>query len=254
MTDCRVIRDLFPLYADGQASEASVRLVETHTAHCPQCRTILERMTAPLEAEPDQARADFALLLRKQRRKIVVRVLLVCLAMALIWLMGWWIYMETHFYGETPKLVTTDRDKILSEVPRLALTDSELALADTIRTLPAVKAAIAAGELTQDITPADVEAEICPLLPEDADQILVFVIHSNPGVEYCTDDLRFILEFLDPDNDSVTDCVRKTIGVLNKDGSSTGTVYILEYYPVTGRTYCEKQKMTHMWFSFLNMP
>lgn len=253
MTDCSVIRDLMPLYADGQASEATVRLVEAHTAHCPHCRAMLDRMTVPMEPEPEEAHAEFAQLLRKQRRKFTIRVLLVCLAMALVWLVGWWIHMETHFYGETPELITTDRDKILSQMPQLALTDAELELADIIRTLPAVETAIAAGEQTRDVALADVEAEIRPALPGNTEQIRVSVINSAIYLEYDCDELRFSLGYLDPDNNGTVDCIRKLVGVLNKDGRSADTVYLLEYYPILERTYYEKQQLTHMWFSFLDM-
>lgn len=253
MTDCNVIRDLMPLYADGQASEATVRLVEEHAAQCPHCRTMLDRMTAPMEPEPEEPQADFAQLLRKQRRKFTVRVLMVCLAMALVWLVGWWIHMETHFYGETPRLITTDRDKILSQMPQLALSDAEQGLADTIRTLPAVEAAIAAGEQTRDIAPADVEAEIRPVLPENAERISVTVINSTIYLEYDSGELRFSLGYLDPDNNGTVDCIRKLVGVLNKDGRTSDTVYLLEYYSLLERTYCEKQQLTHLWFSFREM-
>lgn len=251
MTDCNVIRDLMPLYADGQASEATVRLVEAHTANCPHCRTMLDRMTAPMEPEPEDARADFERLLRKQRRKFVVRVLLVCLVMAMVWLIGWWIHMERSFDRRENRVVTTNASIILSQMPQLALTEAEQALADTIRSLPAVEAAIAAGELTQDIATAHVAEEIGPVLPEDAEQLSVYVVHSNPAVEYCTDDLRVILEFLDPDNDGAVDCVRKTVGVLNRDGHRCDTVYTLEYYPAFERTYYEKYRSGHVLFGFL---
>lgn len=253
MTDCSVIRDLMPLYADGQASEATVRLVEAHTTRCPHCRAMLDRMTAPMEPEPEEAHAEFAQLLRKQRRKFTIRVLLVCLAIALAGFIGWWIHMETHFYGETPERITTDRDTILSQMPQLALTEAELELADIIRTLPAVDTAIAAGELTRDIALADAEAEIRPALPANAEQIRVSVINSTIYLECCSGELRFSLGYLDPDNNGTVDCIRKVIGVLNRDGRSADTVYLLEYYPSLDRTYYEKQKLTHMWFSFLDM-
>ena len=53
MIECDVIRDLMPLYAEGLASEATRRVVETHTVCCPGCRSQLEAMCAPLE--PDAA-------------------------------------------------------------------------------------------------------------------------------------------------------------------------------------------------------
>ena len=142
---------------------------------------------------------------------------------------------------------------ILSQMPQLALTEAELELADIIRTLPAVETAIAAGELTRDIALADVEAEIRPALPANAEQIRVSVINSTIYMEYSSGELRFSLGYLDPDNNGTVDCIRKVIGVPNRDGRSADTVYLLEHYPIPERTYYEKQQLTHMWFSFLDM-
>jgi len=46
-SECQIIRDLIPLYADGVASEASLRLVEGHLAGCDQCRELLEECRRP---------------------------------------------------------------------------------------------------------------------------------------------------------------------------------------------------------------
>ena len=58
---------------------------------------------------------------------------------------------------------------------------------------------------------------------------------------------------VDPDNNGTVDCIRKLVGVLNKDGRTSDTVYLLEYYSLLERTYYEKQQLTHLWFSFLDM-
>ena len=43
-TDCDVIRDLLPLYADDVCSDASRQLVEEHLKDCPVCTDILSRL------------------------------------------------------------------------------------------------------------------------------------------------------------------------------------------------------------------
>ena len=43
-TDCDVIRDLLPLYADDVCSDASRQLVEEHLKDCPACTDILGRL------------------------------------------------------------------------------------------------------------------------------------------------------------------------------------------------------------------
>ena len=73
MTNCDMIRDLMPLYADGQASAASRSCIEEHTAHCPACKKLLNEMCAPLELEPeDRTEEILERLYKKQRRKTIL--------------------------------------------------------------------------------------------------------------------------------------------------------------------------------------
>ena len=43
-TECEVIRDLLPLYADDVCSPKSREMVETHVQDCPECRSIMARL------------------------------------------------------------------------------------------------------------------------------------------------------------------------------------------------------------------
>lgn len=43
-TDCEVIRDLLPLYADDVCSGSSRQLIEEHLEECPDCTAVLERL------------------------------------------------------------------------------------------------------------------------------------------------------------------------------------------------------------------
>ncbi|MBR3502688.1 MAG: zf-HC2 domain-containing protein [Clostridia bacterium] len=45
-TDCEVIRDLLPLYADEACSGKSRELVDEHLGECPACRDMLEKLRA----------------------------------------------------------------------------------------------------------------------------------------------------------------------------------------------------------------
>ena len=47
-TNCDVIRDLLPLYAEHITSEATNALVEEHLAECEVCRAELEQMEQPV--------------------------------------------------------------------------------------------------------------------------------------------------------------------------------------------------------------
>jgi len=49
-TNCDIIRDLLPLYAEHITSEATNALVEEHLAECEACRAELEQMEQPVPA------------------------------------------------------------------------------------------------------------------------------------------------------------------------------------------------------------
>lgn len=46
--ECEIIKDLLPLYADGVASDASLKMVERHLAECAECRELLETYRQPV--------------------------------------------------------------------------------------------------------------------------------------------------------------------------------------------------------------
>ena len=45
-TDCEVIRDLLPLYADDICSDKSRSMIEEHLSECPECSGMLEKLRA----------------------------------------------------------------------------------------------------------------------------------------------------------------------------------------------------------------
>ena len=51
-TNCDIIRDLLPLYAEHITSEASNALVEEHLAECEACRAELGQMEQPVPVRP----------------------------------------------------------------------------------------------------------------------------------------------------------------------------------------------------------
>ena len=51
-TNCDIIRDLLPLYAEHITSEATNALVEEHLAECEACRAELEKMEQPGSGPP----------------------------------------------------------------------------------------------------------------------------------------------------------------------------------------------------------
>ena len=92
-TNCDIIRDLLPLYAEHITSEATNALVEEHLAECEACRAELEQMEQPVpvrpEAQPDAPlRRIRAALQRRSIRAAIGTVLAALCALALIFWMG----------------------------------------------------------------------------------------------------------------------------------------------------------------------
>lgn len=249
MISCDVIRDLLPLYADDLLSQNSRDLVDAHVAACPECKEILDTMLRPLDPEPTEE--GFMDALRKNKRKQRWRVVLVCLLTVLACVLGWWIYMETHFYSETPRVVTTDEAVILAEVPQLALTEAELVLAEPLFQDPVFREAMAQGGVGVEVSLEKVEHLLTDVVPEDVTNISVGVLSGrNIYLDFWGEHHRIILEYLDPDQTDTVDLIRKTVGVVEKDGD-VRVVYGVEYIPVLDRYDYEKLQLKHIWFSFL---
>lgn len=249
MITCDVIGDLLPLYADDLLSQSSRELVDAHIAQCPACRDMLDSMLHPLDPEPSEA--DFMDALRRQKRKQHCRIILVCVLTVLACVLGWWIYMETHFYGETPHIVTTDEAKILEELPQLALTESEIALAEALLREPLLQEAMATGEIVEIPTEA-VAHLLADVTPENPTLISVAVLFGRSiTLDFWENHQRTSLSYLDPDQNGTADLIRKTIGIVESDGD-VRVVYNLDYIPVLERYEYEKQQLRHIWFSFLD--
>jgi predicted anti-sigma-YlaC factor YlaD len=66
---CGIVRDLMPLVIDKVAGEASRALVQAHLEECPDCRRVMEDMSAEIGAgatdEKDEKFIRFCLKLRR---------------------------------------------------------------------------------------------------------------------------------------------------------------------------------------------
>ena len=260
--ECEIIRDLMPLYADGLTGDASNRLIKAHTAECAECRQLLEEMCTPMEPEPIDEEQKIMQALRIQKRKQRLRVIVPWILAVLACVIGWWIYMETHFYGEKIVTVSTDEENILKEMPELALTDAEKALALTILEVPLIRDA-----LSDDYTsPTVFETEeavgyFSSILPEDANVTEIAVNGHAVYFSYNSGNVYTIMEYNDPDMTGHVDSIFKYIAVspldkIGEDGvpGDVDTVYGLRYAVGTDIARYEKTESQHMWFSFLNMP
>lgn len=259
MTDCEMIRDLMPLYADGQASDASRSCIESHTAHCAACKKILSEMCAPLEQEPEDRTAQILeRVYRKQRRKTFLAWAAILLALAL----AVWAFLEVQFSGELIYAASTNEERILKEMPALALTDEELALAETILEIPHIQESI--SDDFQNSTVLNTEFLIpylTAIVPENGQIHEVFVLGSSIYISIIAGNQYTCLVYTDIDVTGHIDSVSKTMTVspldrIGEDGylGDVDTVYELVYAVGIGTTRCQKLKSRHMWFGFLDMP
>ncbi|MDR2501869.1 MAG: zf-HC2 domain-containing protein, partial [Oscillospiraceae bacterium] len=78
-TECGVIHDLLPLYADGVCGAESRALVEEHLKMCAECAGMLEQMR---DAEAERSGAEKAEIgaLRKIKRRLILKTLAVAAA------------------------------------------------------------------------------------------------------------------------------------------------------------------------------
>ena len=65
---CAIIRDLLPVYADGLASEASVKIVEEHLSMCPACQKVLDDLRAEQASREACDQEELRFLQQENRR------------------------------------------------------------------------------------------------------------------------------------------------------------------------------------------
>ena len=82
---CDIIKDLLPLYCDGQASEESVKLIEKHIDKCAECKAVYEKMSAEL-SNPEYIQEDQELIdsMKKVKRRNRLMVFAGIVAAALV--------------------------------------------------------------------------------------------------------------------------------------------------------------------------
>ena len=248
--NCDVIQDLLPLYADNLASDASAALIEEHIKTCETCNALLEQMSSPIEQQELDS-PDPVKILRRQKVKNRRRIILSCLCTALIILLGYWIYMETHFTLSRSATVSTDSKEILAEMPDLEITESEIQLSQSIFSLPAVKEC-SESEMLVAISYDKIESDISHILPPNAEIYEVCASKSSAAIGYILNGTKRYVEYLDTDCTGNTDFIRKSIFV-PKGKDPMHTYYKTEYYWEYHITY-EKQINRHVLFGFLQMP
>ena len=252
MITCDIVQDLLPLYADGQASEASRQLIHEHIQQCEGCAAMAKAMCTPMEQEYDPEETACVDILRRQKRRNRNRIILACVLTVILCLTAWWLYMEFHFVEEKLVTVSNSQEDILAEMPQLALTQAEKAFAQELMLISDLRDALK-NDGIQILPVESFESDLSPVLPENAVLIEVSVINKNFYVTYQLDNQQVMLEYCDANDDGVMDAVCKTIGVADKTGRNVDTVYQIRYAIVLDWAYYEKIEPQHVWFGFLNM-
>jgi len=257
--DCDIIRDLLPMYADGQTSEASNRRIDDHIKTCSQCRRLRNDMCVPMEPEPEETQEQILeRVYRKQRRKNILFWTAIILAVIVVA----WAFLETQFSGELIYAASINEEKILKEMPALALTEEELALAQIILEIPVVQDAI--SDDIQDSAVLDTQQlmpYLAPILPENGKFTEIFVLGHSVFISIVDGKQYTCLQYTDADMTGHIDSIAKTLAIspldeIGEDGylGDVDAVYELVYAVGTGITRCQKLKTRHIWFGFLNMP
>lgn len=257
--ECDIIRDLLPMYADGQVSESSRRAIEEHAAGCPACKKLLTDMCMPMEPEPeDREQQILERLRKKQRRKRILFWAAILLAV----MIALWGVLEARFSGELIYAASTDQEAILKEMPALDMTGEELALAHTILEIPLIRDAL--SDDIQHSATLDLELlspELASILPENGRFTEIFVMGPSVYISMIAGKQYTCLVYSDADLTGHIDSISKTLAIspldnIGEDGylGDVDTVYELVYAEGVGVVRCQKLKSRHMWFSFLDMP
>ena len=256
--DCEIIRDLLPLYADNLTSDASNRRIEDHIKTCPQCRRLHKEMCAPMEPEPVETQEQILeRVYRKQRRKNILSTFAIILALVL----AVWAFLEVQFSGELVYAASTNEERILREMPDLALTNEELALAEIILEIPEIQAFLSSGEESITLDKEAVTPYLPGILPENGRFTEIFVFRHSIYISIINGKQYTCLQYTDADGTGHIDLIAKTLTIspldqIGEDGylGDVDAVYELHHAVGTGITRCQKLKSRHMWFSFLDMP
>jgi hypothetical protein len=172
-----------------------------------------------------------------------------------------WAFMEIQFNGEEIHAASTNEEKILKEMPALALTDEELALAETILEIPEIQAFLTSGEESITLNTETVSPYLSGILPDNGRFAEVFVLGRSVFVSIVDGKQYTCLQYTDADATGHIDFIAKTLTIspldeIGEDGylGDVDEVYEITYAIGAGITRCQKLKTRHMWFSFLDLP
>lgn len=251
MMNCEVIRDLLPLYTDGLTSLRTNQLIEEHLSSCPECSAFLEDLRVPIESPPPEDECDKLIkALRKQKRRNRIITIGISVLIPLLILLAWWLHMETHFPVNSTRIDSTNPAFILKEEPRAALTEEEIALAQTLFALPIFQESFPDTGYVQ-LSPPQLEDILAEAIPENAIVTEILLSCNHVLVDYQQDGTRIMLEFDDGDGTGYVDVISKTVSTPEENGDIK-YVYSSIYHTATKETEYERWISYHKWFGFLD--
>ena len=155
---------------------------------------------------------------------------------------GVMVYYETHFTCYESKEVPISDERILKEMPDIALTDADLALGETILSDPEVIEAMRSGEIVS-LPDALAEQLAEGYLPEDTEMFSFCVLGDALYVDYFeTPEKRVMLAFFKEDAYGP----QKTIALYNVRGDDQS----LRICYSNDRGELSKIKESRRWFSY----
>ena len=160
----------------------------------------------------------------KKRRNLIIGTVVIAVCVIL--------FLMAFAGGNDTQLTEAEA---LDRVPGLALTEAELALADTILDHEDFRNALSYDlvENTTTFTPEETEAVIGSVIPADGEVTEVCVAGAVVTIAYTQPQHQILLEYADADRSGTVDQIRKSLTPLI-DGAASGC-YRVDYNLTTGK-------------------
>lgn len=87
MSNCNIVRDLLPLYLDGETSKETSDMVKSHIAECDECRKYFRnynRIPLSLQESGSHGKYHYSEIARRIRRRNTIRLSAICSAFVIL--------------------------------------------------------------------------------------------------------------------------------------------------------------------------
>ncbi len=83
MSNCNIVRDLLPLYLDGETSPESTEMIKSHLAECDECHKYFRnynRFPVSMQEAASHGKYHYSAIARRIRRRNTLQLSAVCAA------------------------------------------------------------------------------------------------------------------------------------------------------------------------------